>query len=100
MITTQIDNTPTGITQNTITNNSVSVYPNPATNILNFDWETTTNQNYTLQVTDVLGKVVNTKQILADQSTSQLDISTLTKGVYLYQIIGTQGTVNGKFIKE
>jgi hypothetical protein len=96
----RIANPTGGINEVTISNQKVSVYPNPATNILNFDWETTTNQNYTLQVTDVLGKVVNTKQLLADQSTSQLDISTLTKGVYLYQIIGTQGTVNGKFIKE
>ncbi|MBC7411126.1 MAG: T9SS type A sorting domain-containing protein, partial [Bacteroidia bacterium] len=77
-----------------------SVYPNPAVSILNFDWETTTNQTYTLQVTDVLGKVVNTQHIASDQRTGQVDISTLTKGVYLYQIIGTTGTTNGKFIKE
>ncbi|MBC7411575.1 MAG: hypothetical protein H7331_03865, partial [Bacteroidia bacterium] len=60
---------PTGITQNTITNSNFSVYPNPAVSILNFDWETTTNQTYTLQVTDVLGKVVNTQHIASDQRT-------------------------------
>jgi hypothetical protein len=87
-------------TEVVVSNQRVSIYPNPATNVLNFDWETTTNQQYTLQVTDVLGKIVSSQQIAADQSTGQVDISTLTKGVYLYQVIGTSGTVNGKFIKQ
>ncbi|MEQ1732634.1 MAG: T9SS type A sorting domain-containing protein [Bacteroidia bacterium] len=84
---------PTGITQNTITNSNVSVYPNPASNNITLNISADEDAEYTMQLIDVLGKVVinmPATQIAQGEFTKTFDISTLQVGVYTYRI--TSGT--------
>lgn len=59
--------------------NSISVYPNPATDVLNLP-DSTTNQEYT--ILSILGKQITSGTIL----NKKVNISNLAKGIYFLKI--------------
>jgi hypothetical protein len=73
---------PVGLTENTITEKWISVYPNPTNNIINIEW-LTKNENHTIQIFDVQGKLVITKTI---NEKGTIDLSELNKGVYVIKV--------------
>jgi len=73
----------------------VSVYPNPAKNVVNIKSE---NQINSVTVFDIQGRQVQTKIVGANETT--LDISNLQKGNYLLKINTDKGVVSEKIIKE
>jgi hypothetical protein len=78
-----------GIDENTI---SASVYPNPATDVLNIKTEEAI-QNVT--ITSIDGKVV------ANATSEIIDIAALNAGVYVYNVTTVTGkTAKGNFIKK
>lgn len=66
----------------TFNNSKVSVYPNPSNGILKVNTELPVN----FQLIDILGKVVFTSNNVTSQS--ELNISSLQKGLYVAKIIG------------
>ncbi len=64
----------------------VSIYPNPTDGIVNISFQGISNDDYTLSVMNLLGKVVYTVVLDANKSTnnveSQLDFRDLQKGAY------------------
>ncbi len=61
-----------------------SVYPNPATDVLNFSFETETATDVMYILTDVSGRVLNvTQSANVTSDTQSLDISRLAAGVYM-----------------
>jgi len=74
----------------------VSVYPNPASNQLTIDNLQLTNKPFTVTVYDVLGKV----HLTQNTSSSAIDISTLTPGLYVLQVQQGDKMYYGKFVKE
>jgi len=60
---------------------SVSIYPNPATDILFVEAQ---NQNSTFTVRDLTGKAVIS--VLLDDTKSAIDVTNLSPGYYIYQI--------------
>lgn len=73
--------------------NTISVYPNPTNNILNFKGSFTETLNAV--VFDVLGKKVLTKTI---NSNTALNVSELSSGIYTIRINNTNNSI--KFIKQ
>ena len=71
---------------------SVSVYPNPTSDVLKFD---TTSKVNAVQIYDASGKSVN-----AQLSNNQLDVRKLQNGVYLIKITTEEGVSTQKFIKK
>ena len=71
---------------------SVSVYPNPTSDVLKFD---TTSKVNAVQIYDASGKSVN-----AQLSDNQLDVRKLQNGVYLIKITTKEGVSTQKFIKK
>ena len=65
-----------------IKNSNIKIYPNPTNNIINIEG-LTKNENNTIQIFDVQGKLVITKTI-AEKGT--IDLSELNKGVYVIKI--------------
>jgi hypothetical protein len=81
-------------------NNIISVYPNPASMILNVSQNQYTN--YDLRVMNILGEEV---QLIAHQSTPfiQIDISKWKDGVYFYCLTPVsegEEAIRGKFIVQ
>ena len=70
----------TGI--NDIKNSNIKIYPNPTNNIFNIEG-LTKNENNTIQIFDVQGKLVITKTI---NEKGMIDLSELNKGVYVIKI--------------
>lgn len=72
---------------NTLTEEGLSVYPNPTSSILNIDGLHATDE---IQVLDLQGKLM----LNGSQQSKSIDISTLDKGVYLLRV-----TRDGKHIQ-
>lgn len=72
---------------NTLTDEGLSVYPNPTSSILNIDGLHATDE---IQVLDLQGKLM----LNGSQQSKSIDISTLDKGVYLLRV-----TRDGKHIQ-
>lgn len=75
-------------------NTNLKIYPNPANNLLNFE----TNESIlNVKITDLNGRLLINKNGLENK---ELDISYLTKGVYLIQVNTFNNEIIKKFIKE
>lgn len=92
------------ITMNSGLNTSVSVYPNPATNVLNVSIITPIASEYNVNVYDIAGKLVTSSAVSAETAgvaMTKLDVSTLAKGFYTV-VVETKGSAvsSSRFIKE
>jgi len=68
---------------------SVSIYPNPATEYVDLDMEFSSTTNVAIQVLDITGKVLinrDVKTYTAGQYLEQFDVSTLANGTYLIRM--------------
>ncbi len=79
----------TGISETNVSN--TSIYPNPATNVLNI---TTDNQLEKVSIFSVNGALVKT------DNQSIIDISNLNKGMYILTVQTDNGITQTRFIKE
>jgi hypothetical protein len=88
----------TGITPVSSLEN-VTIYPNPTTSNLAIQLPATVSQNVTVTVYDAVGKLV-----LANDYTSSnlidLNVSNLTKGIYMMRVVSGSEVYQGKFSKE
>jgi len=82
-----------GISENTIT---ASVYPNPATDVLNIKL----NANATsVSVLGMDGKVISTESV--NTNTLAVNVADLVAGVYVYEIVAENGeVVRNTFVKK
>ncbi|MCX6353137.1 MAG: T9SS type A sorting domain-containing protein [Bacteroidetes bacterium] len=78
--------------------NRITTYPNPTSGnlLLNFS---ATGANAHLQIKDITGKTVYENNINPTQTTQNIDATNLTNGVYIINIISSNGSWNGRFIK-
>ena len=75
----------------------IRFFPNPASSIVNFDFQKAYEKGYTIQVYSFLGKKMYEK-VNADQRTS-INLSEYNRGVYIYQLRNKAGKMveSGKF---
>jgi len=74
-----------------------SVYPNPATDLINFNFATGNNiTNGTITITDLSGKIVKTAIIPENPAIQSVDVSQLTQGVYIYSIYANNKVIATK----
>ena len=78
----------------------VRFFPNPATSFINFEFNKTSNDTYTFQVFNFLGKkVIDLPQV---NSRTRVDLTNYTRGFYIFQLKNRNGKVveSGKFQVE
>lgn len=73
--------------------NDISVYPNPASSILNI---INIIGDYTITISNIHGQIVKSEVT----SNTSVDISDLNNGIYLLNIISQSGTYTHKLIKQ
>ncbi|MFA6058713.1 MAG: T9SS type A sorting domain-containing protein [Taibaiella sp.] len=91
---------PTAIASTESTIGNVTVYPNPTKDKINISYSIKEDGNYTVQIVDLLGKVVSTQTVHAIQGNNRLtiDIPTLAAGTYSLNLSnGTQSAAQ-KFV--
>lgn len=76
--------------------NDFKVYPNPSSQILNFDW--TDHFKYEIKIYDLNGKLCLNTQLSEDNQS--IDVSQLISGVYFIMAISDSGLVSSKFVKN
>jgi len=80
---------------------NVKVYPNPATELANVDYELENNSNVTLTISDLSGKVVFTttqENVSAGKHTLAVPTSGLANGVYTYSFEAGNTIVTEKLV--
>jgi hypothetical protein len=80
-----------GIEEDILSENEISIYPNPASTILNIE----ANVNYSMLLVDVMGNI-----IVDQKADTQLDVSHLKTGVYFIQFSGDKFSKILKFVKR
>jgi hypothetical protein len=78
------------------------VFPNPATTEINFQISDEFPGFYQARIVDVNGRVIMEKarQISTQNDINRLDLSKLSPGVYILQLLSDEQNFVGKFIKE
>jgi len=89
----------TGINE-TIRQNSFSLYPNPASDLLNLQFTFSTSTNTIISVKNILGQKIFSQQIPPLRNTFQLNISEWKNGIYIIQIKSDSQTYTHRFIKQ
>ena len=79
-------------------NLSFTISPNPTTTILNIQLSKSLT-NGTIKVFDILGKQILTKE-LSPNNLTQINISNLSKGMYLIKVSSGENTQTRRFIKQ
>lgn len=89
-----------GTTQGLFSKENIVVYPNPATSAIFISLELDAAKMITLQLSDMTGKVVSSSSKLASQNDMfELDISTLTTGVYFLLVKTAESSAVWKVVK-
>ena len=72
-------------------------YPNPATSVINFDFESNYDKNYTFQIFSFVGKKVFELNNLTPKTI--VNLNDFYRGIYIFQLRDRNGKVidSGKF---
>jgi microcompartment protein CcmL/EutN len=81
---------------NTTENNFV-IYPNPTNDILNIELTTNNNQEYSIEVRDITGKLIKHEKKERNSKLTRLDLTHNNKGVYVV-IIRNKDWIKSKIV--
>lgn len=76
---------------------SISIFPNPASSVVNIAWSGLQPQSNSLEIMDLAGRLWYSSEAAAGTSSTQVNIAALPAGTYLLRMNGTEAT---KFVKE
>jgi len=90
---TLIDNT--GIKE-FLSENNVSLFPNPATNLLNIEFENYNNEIIGMEIFDITGKLIKNNQLT--NSKSKISLDNMQKGVYFIKLVNGTTSKSHKLV--
>lgn len=74
---------------------NLTLYPNPATDRITIDCSERINE---LSIYNLVGELVFQRQL--NNNKNEIDVSNLSKGVYIIRVLSASGTMQQKLIKE
>ncbi|TNE54855.1 MAG: T9SS type A sorting domain-containing protein [Bacteroidetes bacterium] len=80
--------------------NELLIYPNPSEDKIQIKMEMARNEPSQIQVIDFLGKEVLHQQLQENQQTTELDLSSLEKGIYTLRVQSGNASYIRQIIKE
>ena len=78
--------------------NSITLYPNPANDVVNVECTMNNVQCLGIEVFDVFGKLINTVNVT--ENTTRINVSSLTNGMYFVRVTTNEGAVTKSFVKK
>jgi len=72
---------------------AINIFPNPASSVLNIDWNNFQPGNATISITDVTGKIVSRNELINNASgtgSMEVNVANLKDGIYLLTISSEQ----------
>lgn len=88
------------VKRNAGVNPSVSLYPNPSSEILNIIISNADDTKIQVRITDVVGKIVFENNSLRSNNINSIEVANFPSGIYTLQVIGLAENINQKFIKK
>ena len=89
---------PFSIGGNIIIENKVKIYPNPSSSHITIETPTTPHKNTFLTIYNLSGQQLIERQITEQQT--MVDVSGLPTGVFFVRVVGDEGVMVGKVVKE
>jgi hypothetical protein len=86
-----------GINENR-TDDGITVYPNPANDFVNIDFNEFDRKYDQIKLLDILGKCIFSSNVSDQQKTLCLPLTNLREGIYILQIQSGSGILNKKLI--
>ncbi len=82
--------------------NAINVYPNPTTGNVNIEFSAITKGNASVTIQDLAGRTVASQNIsvVEGMNKTQLDLSKVSKGIYMMNVNSDEGTSNVKIVVE
>ncbi len=81
------------------TNSNLKLYPNPSNDVINFEFLTSQNDNGSLIITDLSGKIIEKREINPTSLSGRIDVSLYSKGIYFFEYTSTTNQkITQKFI--
>ncbi|WP_395057553.1 T9SS type A sorting domain-containing protein [Flavobacterium sp.] len=77
-------------------NSKISMYPNPAQSIVTVSYKSLSSAN--LEIMDSVGRLVSINKL--NENTTEIDISNLSNGTYLFKITSEEGIGVNRIIKN
>jgi len=77
---------------------TLNLYPNPASDIINFELNNSSDKEMKADIYDIQGRLIETINIAINETT--IDISKLENGIYVLVLSNEENTYTKKFIKE
>jgi len=75
---------------------AIRAYPNPATEWVRFECTNLPQEQYTLKIYNIIGKLVwKESYALSGNKSIKLDLDDFKKGTYLYSLVDEKGNVIG-----
>lgn len=92
----------TSVQENATGMNAITVFPNPASAVLQLNFNSTAEETYTIQITDAQGKVVQSDFFNANQNanTYMIDMNRYAAGMYFINVNSTSASKTIKVIKD
>lgn len=87
-------------TENLLQGQKIKIFPNPTTGTLQLQWQTPLEGEVTLRVLDARGVEVQHQQLEGHQLQHQADLSRLSSGLYLLELINNGGNAVYRVLKE
>ncbi len=78
--------------------NSITLYPNPAKDVVNVQCTLNNVQCVSVEVFDVYGKVINTVNVV--ENPTRINVSNLANGMYFVRVTTDEGAVTKTFVKR
>ena len=85
-------------TENPVQMTTIEIYPNPVSNKATIQMNDQYNETAEISVHDILGTLIRTAK--TKDKIYELDLSTLSKGIYIITVKSPQTTITKKIIKE
>jgi hypothetical protein len=84
--------------ESTMEESTLNLYPNPASDLINFELNNSSDKEMKADIYDIQGRLIETINIAVNETT--IDISRLEKGIYVLILSNEENTFTKKFIKE
>jgi hypothetical protein len=95
---TQEGKVSTGIAENTLLESSISIFPNPTSNLIAIQINTINYENIEVELYDAIGRFLQTTKLFQGSTIAYFDTKTLYNGEYIIRIPNARGVISKKFI--
>jgi hypothetical protein len=70
----------------------LSIYPNPAVNLINIQFEYAMPEEKKLEITDMAGTIIYTCPVFGSSGNLHIDLNKVSKGIYVVKLVQPDGT--------